>query len=157
MNAAQYILVFSVRLYQWVVSPAKTFLFGPLGHCRFTPTCSAYALEAISHHGAMRGSWLAVKRLARCHPWGGCGHDPVPGSVAFRSRTDTSLDERARFHSRTLNAVPQQPVTNSSTNRLNPDLRTQNTGASHPSASHWLRSRISKAFPLARQRRGARI
>ena len=47
-------------------------------HCRFTPTCSAYADEALRLHGARKGSWLAIKRIARCHPWGGHGYDPVP-------------------------------------------------------------------------------
>jgi uncharacterized protein len=70
--------MFGVRLYRWVLSPAKTFLFGPLGRCRFTPSCSEYALDALRQHGALAGSWLAVKRIGRCHPWGGCGHDPVP-------------------------------------------------------------------------------
>ena len=46
--------------------------------CRFTPTCSAYALEALAKHGPWRGSWLALRRLLRCHPWGGSGYDPVP-------------------------------------------------------------------------------
>jgi putative membrane protein insertion efficiency factor len=46
--------------------------------CRYTPTCSAYALEALRKHGPARGSWLALKRISRCHPWGGHGHDPVP-------------------------------------------------------------------------------
>jgi putative membrane protein insertion efficiency factor len=46
--------------------------------CRYVPSCSQYAREAVETHGALRGSWLAVKRLARCHPWGGHGHDPVP-------------------------------------------------------------------------------
>ena len=78
MNVAQHILVFGVRLYRWVISPAKTVLFGPLGRCRFTPSCSEYALDALRGHGALAGSWLAVKRIGRCHPWGGCGHDPVP-------------------------------------------------------------------------------
>jgi hypothetical protein len=78
VNAAQHILVFGVRLYRWMLSPAKTFLFGPLGRCRFTPSCSEYALDALRQHGALGGSWLAVKRVGRCHPWGGCGHDPVP-------------------------------------------------------------------------------
>lgn len=46
--------------------------------CRFTPTCSQYALEAIRKHGPVRGLWLAIKRILRCHPWGGSGYDPVP-------------------------------------------------------------------------------
>ncbi len=78
MNAGQHILIAGIRAYRWVLSPAKTFLFGPLGQCRFTPTCSAYALEAIARHGALAGMWLALKRIGRCHPWGGCGEDPVP-------------------------------------------------------------------------------
>ena len=78
LNPLQWTLVVALRLYRVVLSPAKTFLFGPAGHCRFTPTCSAYALEAVCAHGALRGSWLALRRICRCHPWGGCGHDPVP-------------------------------------------------------------------------------
>ncbi len=49
--------------------------------CRFQPSCSAYALEALKVHGAVKGSWLTLKRLVRCNPWGGCGHDPVPQTV----------------------------------------------------------------------------
>ncbi|MGH9244924.1 MAG: membrane protein insertion efficiency factor YidD [Acidimicrobiales bacterium] len=52
--------------------------------CRFEPSCSTYALEALEVHGAVRGAWLAVRRLARCHPWGGMGWDPVPPPAARR-------------------------------------------------------------------------
>ncbi|WP_297364780.1 membrane protein insertion efficiency factor YidD [Acidiferrobacter sp.] len=66
------ILIHVIRGYQYFVSP----WLGP--HCRYHPTCSAYAVEAIDRHGPRRGLWLAVKRLARCHPWHAGGHDPVP-------------------------------------------------------------------------------
>jgi putative membrane protein insertion efficiency factor len=79
MNAAQNIAISSIRFYRWMLSPAKTALLGPAGRCRFEPSCSAYALEAVEVHGAARGSWLALKRLCRCHPWGAFGPDPVPG------------------------------------------------------------------------------
>jgi len=69
---------FFIRGYQVVVSPALSFLAGPGAGCRFEPTCSHYFLRACEAHGAIRGSWLGIKRLARCHPWGGGGHDPVP-------------------------------------------------------------------------------
>lgn len=78
MNPAQHILLFAVRLYRWIISPALGAFFGPAGGCRFTPTCSAYAAESVQTHGAVAGSWLATKRICRCHPWGGCGHDAVP-------------------------------------------------------------------------------
>jgi uncharacterized protein len=70
-------LVFAIRAYRWTISPAQLFIFGPAGGCRFTPTCSYYAIEAIQVRGAIRGGWLAVKRICRCHPWGDCGHDPA--------------------------------------------------------------------------------
>jgi putative membrane protein insertion efficiency factor len=54
--------------------------------CRFHPSCSAYALEALAQHGAVRGGWLAVRRLARCHPWGGGGLDPVPPNTRSLTR-----------------------------------------------------------------------
>ena len=66
------VLIGAVRFYQLAVSP-----WTPPA-CRFTPTCSAYAIDALREHGAARGLWLAVRRVARCHPWGGYGYDPVP-------------------------------------------------------------------------------
>ena len=78
MNPAQFLLIAVIHAYRWMVSPAQAFLFGPAGGCRFTPTCSQYALEAVREHGALAGGWLALKRICHCHPWGKCGHDPVP-------------------------------------------------------------------------------
>jgi len=67
-----------IRGYQLLLSPLLELLTGPGGGCRFEPTCSHYFLEACEKHGALCGSWLGVKRLARCQPWGGQGFDPVP-------------------------------------------------------------------------------
>jgi putative membrane protein insertion efficiency factor len=67
-----------IRAYQIFVSPVLTYIVGPGCGCRFEPTCSHYLLEAVETHGALRGGWLGLKRLARCHPWGGAGPDPVP-------------------------------------------------------------------------------
>lgn len=53
-------------------------------NCRFAPSCSEYALEALARHGALKGTWLAVRRIVRCHPWGGHGYDPVPPGRAGR-------------------------------------------------------------------------
>jgi len=71
-------MTLAIRAYQLTLSPVLSFLFGATGGCRYTPTCSAYAVDALSEHGAVAGSVLAAKRICCCHPWGGCGHDPVP-------------------------------------------------------------------------------
>ncbi|MDR0969638.1 MAG: membrane protein insertion efficiency factor YidD [Lentimicrobiaceae bacterium] len=66
------VLVFFIRIYQYTLSPF-------LGRsCRYVPTCSTYAIEALRKHGFFRGSWLLVKRIVSCNPWGGSGYDPVP-------------------------------------------------------------------------------
>lgn len=68
-----------IRVYQMVISPVIHALGGPNSGCRFTPSCSQYFLEAVETHGVLRGGWLGVCRIGRCNPWGGHGHDPVPG------------------------------------------------------------------------------
>ncbi|MBO8480929.1 MAG: membrane protein insertion efficiency factor YidD [Muribaculum sp.] len=65
-------LIALVRFYQLCISPLKP------PTCRFTPTCSTYALQALRKYGPLKGGWLALKRILRCHPWGGSGYDPVP-------------------------------------------------------------------------------
>ena len=67
-----YIVVIPIKAYQLILSP----LFGP--SCRFQPTCSTYAIEALKKHGVIQGLWLTIKRLVKCNPWGGQGFDPVP-------------------------------------------------------------------------------
>lgn len=70
--AAIFILCLPIRFYRLAISPVLP------KSCRFTPTCSEYALQAIRKHGPLKGFWLTVRRIGRCHPWGGSGYDPVP-------------------------------------------------------------------------------
>jgi len=66
------LLILPVKFYQWFISP----IIGQ--SCRYTPTCSAYTIEALKKHGPFKGLWLSIKRILSCNPWGGHGHDPVP-------------------------------------------------------------------------------
>ena len=83
-----------LKLYRLLISP----MYGQV--CRFYPSCSAYALEAVERHGAVRGSWLAAKRLARCHPWNPGGYDPVP---------PTDVDQRGEHEDPSLHDSANQP------------------------------------------------
>jgi uncharacterized protein len=78
LRVPQGALIALVLFYRWILSPIKYAIFGPGARCRYEPSCSAYALEALRRHGFFYGSWLAMRRLLRCHPWGACGADPVP-------------------------------------------------------------------------------
>jgi putative membrane protein insertion efficiency factor len=71
-NFFSLIFIIPIKIYQILISP----MLGP--SCRFTPTCSQYTIEAIQKYGPLKGVWLGFRRILRCHPWGGCGHDPVP-------------------------------------------------------------------------------
>lgn len=86
MTPFAHIAALPVRLYRLLFSPWVGF------NCRYQPTCSAYALEALETHGAIKGSWLTAKRIGRCHPLGGDGYDPVPGTDRT---TDTNIDQTA--------------------------------------------------------------
>ncbi len=72
MKYLRKIYIFPIKVYQWTISP----LLGQT--CRFEPSCSHYAVEAVEEWGIFKGTWLGLKRIFRCHPWGGHGFDPVP-------------------------------------------------------------------------------
>ncbi|HAC15104.1 MAG TPA: membrane protein insertion efficiency factor YidD [Bacteroidetes bacterium] len=78
----RHILVFLVRGYQIMISP-----YFP-SSCRYQPTCSQYAIDALKNHGALKGTWLTTKRILRCHPWAKGGHDPVPPAKSNANATN---------------------------------------------------------------------
>jgi hypothetical protein len=86
-GAAQAVLIGLLLVYRYAVSPVLHML-APGGGCRFTPSCSEYAMEAVRRHGPLGGAWLAARRVVRCHPWGGHGYDPVPHTCSCASRKD---------------------------------------------------------------------
>jgi putative membrane protein insertion efficiency factor len=71
-KALVFILIIPIKIYQYAISP----MLG--ASCRYTPTCSTYAIQALKKHGPLKGTYLAIKRILKCNPWGGHGHDPVP-------------------------------------------------------------------------------
>ncbi|MEM6395594.1 MAG: membrane protein insertion efficiency factor YidD [Bacteroidota bacterium] len=79
----RWILILPIRFYQVAISPWLG------GRCRYQPTCSHYAIEALKEWGALKGSWLAIKRIGRCHPWGGSGYDPVPSREKRDKKQET--------------------------------------------------------------------
>ena len=81
-NILRSIALLPVRAYQWTISPILP------ASCRYLPTCSQYALDAVEQHGIVAGGWLALRRLLRCHPWGGSGYDPVPPAVHMNMHRD---------------------------------------------------------------------
>ena len=108
----KYLLIGFLKLYRMFISP----LYGNV--CRFYPSCSAYALEAVQVHGAMRGSWLAARRLARCHPWNPGGYDPVPpkdvkhksGDSDAEVTAHTVTDDAGESADRSETATAAEPV-----------------------------------------------
>ena len=108
------LLLLPLRFYQRWISPA----LGP--RCRFAPSCSHYAAEALQVHGPLRGSWLATRRLLRCHPWNPGGHDPVPPA---RARSTTMSAEVAAAVS---------PVTTASPTDLTRTTDTRSRAGAHP-------------------------
>ncbi len=82
----KHLLIALARTYQLTLSPILQVLGGPGCGCRFEPSCSRYFIEAVQAHGAWRGGFMGLRRLAKCHPWGGFGYDPVPHKHTSLSR-----------------------------------------------------------------------
>ncbi|MDX6296220.1 MAG: uncharacterized protein QOI51_77 [Nocardioidaceae bacterium] len=83
----KYALIWLLRAYRLLISP----LYGQV--CRYHPSCSAYALDAVTRFGSVRGSWLAARRLVRCHPWAAGGYDPVPTVFTWRTPVSVRVSE----------------------------------------------------------------
>lgn len=87
----KYVLIGLLKVYRLVISP----LYGNV--CRYYPSCSAYALRAVQVHGAIRGSWLAARRVGRCHPWAAGGYDPVPGTPEWAEEMNEQAERSRRM------------------------------------------------------------
>jgi putative membrane protein insertion efficiency factor len=96
----RYVVIALLRAYRFAISP----LYGSV--CRYYPSCSAYALEAVTRHGTFRGGWLAVRRVLRCHPWAPGGYDPVP-----RADRQGAHDHGAHDHDFHRSAEPRPTST----------------------------------------------
>ncbi|MFW8596267.1 membrane protein insertion efficiency factor YidD [Cribrihabitans neustonicus] len=94
MTPLAHILALPVRAYRLLFSPWVGF------NCRYQPTCSAYALDALERHGALKGAWLTIRRIGRCHPFGGDGYDPVPGSDPSHDRGGPTRGDSTQDRSR---------------------------------------------------------
>lgn len=89
----RFVLIGLIRAYRVLISP----LYGQV--CRYHPSCSAYALDAVTQHGSLRGCWLAVRRISRCHPWAPGGYDPVPDQFTWRASGSAGLSKETQEHS----------------------------------------------------------
>ncbi len=85
-DAIRALFVLPIRVYQWIISPILSGVFGM--RCRYEPSCSHYAADAIKEWGVFRGIWMGTKRILRCNPWGGFGPDPVPLNPKKKRKND---------------------------------------------------------------------
>jgi putative membrane protein insertion efficiency factor len=111
-DAVVRVLLLPLRFYQRWISPA----LGP--RCRFAPSCSHYAAEALQVHGPLRGSWLATRRVLRCHPWNPGGHDPVPPARSSSETMDATVDVSVDVSvDAAVDAVPDPDLTRTTDSR----------------------------------------
>ncbi len=101
----KYLLIGLLKAYRAVISP----LYGQV--CKYYPTCSAYALEAVTVHGAAKGTWLATRRLGSCHPWSLGGYDPVPGTPAAQEWAAEQAEKAAHHHDQCCDSAAAIPTT----------------------------------------------
>ena len=97
-RAATFSIRLLIRFYQRIVRPMLKFSAGPGAGCRFSPSCSNYFLEAVETRGPLRGSWIGICRILRCHPWGGSGYDPVPPARGVKPSSEEGHSTCRRHH-----------------------------------------------------------